>query len=202
MPLAPTLIALPLASIASFAFVTAGTPGPNNLLLAQSGLAFGFRRTLPALAGIYLGCAVLFVVCGLGVASVLSASPLLRAVLAYLGAAYLAWLGLGMLGSTWTIGTSRQPVRLAAAALLQLANPKLWWMCAFTLLQFAPGRDAAGSVAVAVAFMACTLPCLAAYVLLGSLVTRLSQSDRTRRVVNGVLAFATLATAGLLAWRV
>jgi threonine/homoserine/homoserine lactone efflux protein len=202
MPLEPSLIALPLASIASFAFVTAGTPGPNNLLLAQSGLAFGFRRTLPALAGIYLGCAALFVVCGFGVASVLANSPTLRAVLAYLGAAYLAWLGVGMLGSTWRMGTARQPIRLGAAALLQVVNPKLWWMCAFTLLQFAPARDAAGSVAVVVVFMACTLPCLAGYVLLGTMVTRLSQSVGTRRVVNGVLAFATLATAALLAWRV
>ena len=141
-------------------------------------------------------------VCGLGVASILSGTPWLRDALAYLGAAYLAWLGVGMLGSTWTLGTAGRPVRMGAAALLQVANPKLWWMCAFTLLQFAPARDAMGSVAVAVAFMACTLPCLAAYVLLGSLVTRLSQSDGTRRVVNGVLAFATLATAALLAWRV
>lgn len=202
MSLSPTLIALPLASIASFAFVTAGTPGPNNLLLAQSGLAFGFRRTLPALGGIYLGCSLLFVVCGLGVASVLAGSPGLRAGLAYLGAAYLAWLGVGMLGSTWALGTARQPVRLGAAALLQLANPKLWWMCAFTLLQFAPGQDAVGSVAVAFAFMACTVPCLAAYVLLGSLVTRLSRSEGARRVVNGALAGATLVTAALLAWRV
>ncbi|MGM9485438.1 LysE family translocator [Roseateles sp. NT4] len=195
------LTALPLASIASFALVTSGTPGPNNLLLAQSGLAFGFQRTLPALAGIYLGCAVLFAICALGVASLMAGSPALRATLGYLGALYLAWLGLGMLGSSWALSTSQRPMRCAAAALLQLANPKLWWMCAFTLLQFAPSADAIGSAVVALAFMAFTLPCLAAYALMGSLVTRLSRSETARRLVNGALALATLATALLLALR-
>lgn len=201
MSLDTPLIALPYASIATFALVTAGTPGPNNLLLAQSGLAFGFRRTLPALAGIYVGCIVLFAVCGLGVASVLSNSAVLRAVLGYAGALYLAWLGLGMLRSTWSMANAPRPIGCTAAAALQLANPKLWWMCAFTLLQFAPPGDAVGSATVAAAFMACTLPFLASYVMLGSLVTRLARSERARRVVNGALALATIATAAMLAIR-
>jgi threonine/homoserine/homoserine lactone efflux protein len=34
------------------------TPGPNNLLLASSGVNFGLRRTLPMVFGISVGCAV------------------------------------------------------------------------------------------------------------------------------------------------
>ena len=44
-----------LIPLVSFAFVTSITPGPNNLMLAASGFAFGVRRTLPQLAGIPAG---------------------------------------------------------------------------------------------------------------------------------------------------
>ena len=55
------LTGIPFAAIAVFALITSSTPGPNNLLLTHSGLAFGFRKTLPAFVGVYVGCSVLFV---------------------------------------------------------------------------------------------------------------------------------------------
>ena len=36
------------------------TPGPNNLMLAASGVNFGFRRTLPHMLGISLGFMLYF----------------------------------------------------------------------------------------------------------------------------------------------
>ena len=40
-----------------FAIVMFFTPGPNNIMLLTSGLNFGFRRTLPHLAGVVFGFA-------------------------------------------------------------------------------------------------------------------------------------------------
>lgn len=34
-----------LAPLALYSFVCTATPGPNNIMLASSGLVFGFRRT-------------------------------------------------------------------------------------------------------------------------------------------------------------
>ena len=45
-------------SFFSYVTVMSITPGPNNLLLATSGVNFGFKRTLPMLFGILLGCAI------------------------------------------------------------------------------------------------------------------------------------------------
>ena len=45
---------LALAFIA-FAAATLFTPGPNNIMLMASGLNYGFRRTLPHIAGVTLG---------------------------------------------------------------------------------------------------------------------------------------------------
>src|SRR2546430_15943111 len=38
----------------AFAVVMFFTPGPNNIMLLSSGLTYGFRRTLPHVAGIAL----------------------------------------------------------------------------------------------------------------------------------------------------
>ncbi len=43
-------------SFFSYVTVMSITPGPNNLLLATSGVNFGLRRTLPMISGILLGC--------------------------------------------------------------------------------------------------------------------------------------------------
>jgi threonine/homoserine/homoserine lactone efflux protein len=42
----------------SYVTVMSITPGPNNLLLASSGVNFGLRKTLPMTFGITLGCAL------------------------------------------------------------------------------------------------------------------------------------------------
>lgn len=46
------------SAFVSYVTVMSITPGPNNLLLASSGVNFGLRRTLPMLFGICVGCAV------------------------------------------------------------------------------------------------------------------------------------------------
>ncbi len=40
----------------SYVTVMSITPGPNNLLLAASGVNFGLRRSVPMMVGITLGC--------------------------------------------------------------------------------------------------------------------------------------------------
>lgn len=42
----------------SYVTVMSITPGPNNLLLATSGVNFGLRRTLPMVGGFVLGCVI------------------------------------------------------------------------------------------------------------------------------------------------
>ncbi len=49
---------LPLATILSllwFTFLNSITPGPNNILLAASGVNFGVRASYPQMAGIFVG---------------------------------------------------------------------------------------------------------------------------------------------------
>ena len=68
------------------------TPGPNNVMLLSSGLTYGFRRTLPHVAGITIGFAFMVGAVGLGLGTVFIAYPMLQTILKYAGAAYLVYL--------------------------------------------------------------------------------------------------------------
>ena len=81
-----------VASVALYAFVTSITPGPNNLMLATSGLTFGFWRTFPHITGILGGCFALIAVTGLGLGAVFEAEPRLQLALKVVGAGYLLYL--------------------------------------------------------------------------------------------------------------
>src|SRR5271163_3683177 len=68
------------------------TPGPNNIMVMSSGLTYGFRRTLPHIAGITIGGAFMVGAVGLGFGSVFVTYPVLKTILKYGGAAYLIYL--------------------------------------------------------------------------------------------------------------
>ena len=83
---------------ATYTFVMSITPGPNNVMLTASGANFGFRRTVPHILGIGCGfTAQLLAVCA-GLSAVFTRWPALQSTLAWVGAAYLLYLGWQMLG--------------------------------------------------------------------------------------------------------
>ncbi|MFG1516115.1 LysE family transporter, partial [Halobacteriovorax sp. ZH3_bin.1] len=59
-----------LYPLLAFAFVSAITPGPNNILLMSSGANHGFRKTIPHMLGVYFGFIFMIAVIGFGVADI------------------------------------------------------------------------------------------------------------------------------------
>lgn len=88
-------------------------PGPNSLLVmtlaSRQGLQAGYRAS----AGIVVGDTILMLLAATGAASALHASPAAFAFLKYAGAAYLAWLGWGLLRSA--IKSQKKSSQTAAA---------------------------------------------------------------------------------------
>jgi leucine efflux protein len=72
-------------------------PGPNSMYVLSVAARRGVRRGYRAALGVVLGDTVLLTLTAAGAASLLSRSPALFDVVKYLGAAYLAWLGVGMI---------------------------------------------------------------------------------------------------------
>lgn len=139
-----------LLAFAGFAFVSSVTPGPNNTMLLASGANHGFRRTVPHIAGISLGCMAMLLLVGLGLGQAFAAAPWLYGVLRWVGAAYLLWLA-------WKIATAGavkdgagggRPLTFWQAAAFQWVNPKAWVMVVGAVSAYAPRDDFGRSVAV------------------------------------------------------
>jgi hypothetical protein len=76
----------------TFSVAVAFTPGPNNIMLAVSGVNFGFGRTVPHMVGITAGFLALLTACGFGLGLVFAAVPALQLLLKIAGALYMLWL--------------------------------------------------------------------------------------------------------------
>ena len=89
-------------------------PGPNSLYVLTVGARKGVRTGYRAACGVFLGDAVLLTLTAAGAASMLKRSPATFDVVKYLGAAYLAWLGFGMVRSAVKALRVRRQAAVAA----------------------------------------------------------------------------------------
>jgi leucine efflux protein len=125
-------------------------PGPGNLAIVTSTGKRGVRGGVAATAGLIAGDQLLLWLAVAGVAALLAAHPSAFAAIRWAGAAYLAWLGVGLLRSTGAPGEGpRLPVRITAgrearqAFLITLLNPKaIVFYMAFFPLFLDPARPA------------------------------------------------------------
>jgi threonine/homoserine/homoserine lactone efflux protein len=174
------------------------TPGPNNILVLSSGLTYGFRPTVPAIAGITFGCAFMVAVVGLGFGTVFVAYPVLQTILKYGGAAYLVYLA-AMIAMAEPVKpgeeSGRRPMTFWAAALFQWVNVKGWVMVIGTITAYAGIARFPWNIAIQVAL--CLLLGVVAtsiWTLSGSWLRGLMTSPRAVRAFNIVMAALLLAS--------
>ena len=86
-------------------------PGPNSIFVLTTAARRGTRTGYRAASGVFLGDTVLMVLAAVGVASLLRMYPPLFLVIKYAGAAYLGWVGLGIVRGA--IRRWRSPGQLA-----------------------------------------------------------------------------------------
>ncbi|UXY17032.1 leucine efflux protein LeuE [Chitiniphilus purpureus] len=89
-------------------------PGPNSLFVLTTAGRHGARAGFAAAGGVFCGDLALMLAAVLGVASLMHAHPVAFDAVRYLGAAYLAWLGLRLLLAQ--ARPARDPAACAAAA--------------------------------------------------------------------------------------
>jgi len=89
-------------SILLFAFSTAITPGPNNLMVMSSGLNYGFKRSIPHISGICFGLVVIILFIGAGLGALFEAYPIIHLSIKITGIIYLLYLA-------YVIATANSP---------------------------------------------------------------------------------------------
>jgi threonine/homoserine/homoserine lactone efflux protein len=181
-----------------FAIVMFITPGPNNIMVLSSGLTYGFRRTMPHIAGITIGFAFMVAAVGLGFGTVFVAYPVLQTILKYLGAAYLVYLAIAIAMSGPPKPDeidARGPMSFWGAAMFQWVNVKGWVMVIGTITAYAAIARFPLNVAIQ------TVLCLplgavstSVWTLFGSALRPVLTSDRAVRAFNIVMALLLLAS--------
>lgn len=189
---------MPEFALLSYVAVMSITPGPNNLMLTASGVNFGFRRTIPHMLGISLGCAFQVFLVGSLLSLLLDGIQAARLPLALLGCAYLLWL-------SWKIaragqpeaGAAARPLGFVGAALFQWLNPKAWVMVINAAILFMPAADGQrwlGAAMLAAVFAVVNLPCIGVWAWAGERLRAWLASPRALPGFNlsmGVLMAAT-----------
>ena len=181
-----------------FATVMFFTPGPNNVMLLSSGLTYGFRRTLPHVAGITIGFAFMIGAVGLGLGTIFISYPVLQTILKYAGVAYLVYLAAAIAMSRPVKpdqDNRRGPMTFWGAAMFQWINAKGWVMVIGTITAYAGIARFPWNITIQVmlSLLLGVVSC-SAWALFGSALRPLLTSPRAIRAFNIVMAILLLAS--------
>lgn len=195
-----------LISLAGFAMISSITPGPNNLLLMSSGALFGWRRSLPHLAGVLLGFAILMMSAVFGMGSVVAKWPWLVTIVRLVGAGWLAWLATRYLvaairGPVAAEDTGPAPIsrpfRFYEGVLFQWVNPKALILVlsgAGAYIAIADSTVKRAMIIVGVFFLAGLFSC-SLWMISGDALNRYLSTGRSATYLNAGMGALILLTA-------
>lgn len=204
-----------LSEIVAFAFVASllvMSPGPNGVLIAKtvptSGRAAGFANVAGFVTGFYLHGAMAI----LGLSIILVQSATAFAIVKYLGAAYLFWIGVKALISAWqgieTTGEVKPADRRRTLSkayieglLTNALNPKvsMFYLAAFP--QFITLGETTTSASLMLVFIHSMINAIwfGAMVLLMSRLTSIARSGNFQRWLKGITGVVFIGFGAKLA---
>lgn len=185
-----------------------GIPGPGNLALISSTAKGGIAGGIAATLGVIAGDQVLLWAAVVGVSALMAAYPAAFTLVQWLGAAYLAWLGLMLLlakpGAAAMFNLKPRHY-FRQTLLITLLNPKaiVFYLAFFPLFidqSRHQGIKTFGVMAATVAVLT-FLYGLAAVLLAWRLAERLRASPRILSVLRKTAGMVLIGFGVRLAWR-
>jgi threonine/homoserine/homoserine lactone efflux protein len=176
------------------------TPGPDMLFVAGSSAVHGRRAGVLAALGVGAGCLLHVALAAVGLSALLAASATAFAVVKWVGAAYLVWVGVSMLRARARTDAPAAD-RPAGAALAQSAS-RVFWQGAWTnalnpkvalfFLAFLPQFIVPGAPQQALSFLA-----LGLVFTVGGVVVNIVVALLAHRVRQGLAGRDSSARFGL-----
>ena len=181
------------------------TPGPDMLFVAGSSAAQGQRAGVLAALGVGAGCLVHVTLAAVGLSALLAASTTAFAIVKWVGAAYLVWVGVAML-------RARGSAEPGPTAALPRGWSRVFWQGAWTnalnpkvalfFLAFLPQFISPGVAGQALSFvllgLVFTLGGTAVNVMVALLASRVRRSLAARGGAGGRLGPWLQRAAGAL----
>ncbi len=188
-------------ALLSYSFINSVTPGPNNIMLASSGVNFGFKRTIPHFMGVYLGFILMLTIVCFGLGEVFTRFPQIQPILKYVGSAYLLYLAWRIFRSSSISNASvGKPLSFFEAALFQYINPKAWILAGTIPSAFVTGVQI---TSIDVLYLVgghamVSLPAILFWVIAGTQLRRLLSTPRTLMIFNTVMALLLVGTVAMI----
>lgn len=109
-------------------FLLIVTPGPGVLSTAGFGAAYGYKKSLRYVFGLFLGTNLVFLAVATGLIAILLSIPSLRIFLLILSTFYLFYLAskIALAGSNIAFIKAKSPPGIISGVLLQAINPKAY----------------------------------------------------------------------------
>ena len=168
------------------------TPGPNNILVASSGVNFGFRATIPHILGITIGYPLMLFIVGIGLARIFIAVPLIHTILKYVSIVYLLYLAyrIALASAMGEARSSPKPMTFLQAVAFQWVNGKAWVIAlgavtAYTVVDQTLLLQILALTAISIII---TLGCVSCWTLFGAVMRRFLHTEKRRRFFNYTMA--------------
>jgi threonine/homoserine/homoserine lactone efflux protein len=175
-----------------FALISTITPGGATTLATASGAHFGFRRSIPVMAGCAVGLGSIACAAAAGLGGLLMALPSLQVAMKALGSLYLIWLAIriGRSGPPHLSDEMAKPTSFVAGVWMLWYNPKGWAMTVGAAASFAALTNSPATLAILLGSTFCLVAAfsLAVWCALGQLLGRLLKTAWQWRLLNASLA--------------
>lgn len=187
-----------LWGLAALSFVSAITPGPNNVMLWASGVQFGMRRTRSHLGGMAAGMATMVVGVGVGFGVVVATVPAVEIILKVVGSVYLLYLAYRIAGGGAVVrGVLPKPLSFTQALAFQYVNPKAWVFVLAAVTTFRPPDLSVvpGSLLMAIIMITVAVPCATVWAVAGSVLSRFLVDEKRSgkfQLLLGILLAVTV----------
>ena len=185
------------------------SPGAGAISCMASGMRYGYRRSLPNIAGMQLGVALQLVVVGIGLGALLATSTLAFNLVKGFGVAYLCYLGwqqfrseaqaVSLAEADAAAGTPR--ALFVQGFLVNASNPKATIFLLAVLPQFIdPHAPPLSQYLICMATLTVVdIIVMSAYALFASRVLRLLREPRQIRWMNRGFGALFILAGGFLA---
>ena len=173
------------------------TPGPGVLSTAGFGTAYGFKKSLRYVFGLFLGTNLVFLAVASGLIAVLLSVPSLRVFLLVLSTCYLLYLAskIALAGSNIAFVKVKAPPGIASGVLLQAINPKAYVVNTTFVSGFA-FYQSSFAIELIIKFLIINsiwIPLHFLWLYAGTVLHELNLSNKNQRIINLMLSFSMIA---------
>ena len=175
-------------------FLLIVTPGPGVLSTAGFGAAYGYKKSLRYVFGLFLGTNLVFLAVATGLIAILLSIPSLRIFLLILSTFYLFYLAskIALAGSNIAFIKAKSPPGIISGVLLQAINPKAYVVNTTLVSGFAFYQSSFAIELVLKFFImnSIWIPLHLLWLYVGTVLHELNLSIKNQRIINLMMSLS------------